>query len=50
LFYQFNHNSFVFKVPEYIHEGLGHAGEAFVNMMTSVKQEKVGKQMVHVDS
>ncbi|XP_060553053.1 prostaglandin reductase 2-like [Ruditapes philippinarum] len=38
------------KVPEYIHEGLGHAGEAFVNMMTSVKQEKVGKQMVNVDS
>ena len=36
------------KVPEYIHEGLEVAGEAFVNMMTSVKQEKVGKQMIQV--
>lgn len=35
------------KVPEFMHEGLEMAGEAFVNMLTSVKQDQVGKQMVH---
>ncbi|KAL4237570.1 Prostaglandin reductase 2 [Mactra antiquata] len=36
------------KVPEYVHEGIESTVTAFVNMMTSVKQEKVGKQMVKV--
>lgn len=36
------------KAPEWIHEGLERAPQAFVNMMTGVSQDKVGKQMVHV--
>lgn len=38
------------KVPEFIHESLVHAAEAFVNMMTSKNQDRVGKQMIHVGS
>lgn len=36
------------KVPEFIHEGLEKAGEAFVNMLISQKQDKVGKQLIKV--
>ena len=41
-------SSLYFQVPEWIHEGLASAPEAFVNMMTGVKQDKVGKQMIQV--
>jgi len=37
------------KVPEYIHEGLQTAPEAFVNMMTSKNQDLVGKQIVKIE-
>ncbi|WAQ98423.1 PTGR2-like protein, partial [Mya arenaria] len=37
------------KVPEFVHEGIESAPEAFVNMMTSVKQTRVGKQLVCVN-
>ncbi|XP_052272923.1 prostaglandin reductase 2-like isoform X2 [Dreissena polymorpha] len=36
------------KVPEFVHEGLKSAPQAFVDMITSVRQTHVGKQIVSV--
>ena len=47
--YMYFHFMCIFlQVPEWIHEGLESAPQAFVNMMTGVRQDRAGKQMVHV--